>query len=268
MPPVRFILVAMNSDAETRDGGRWMTWAGMRRPFTTPYPVTWPMVALMLMVPVYIVVAEYVRQRPLSAPALPIDAAIPLVPVWVLIYGALYLFLILLPVFVIRSEPLVRRTFLTYLVVWIFAYVVFVAYPTKAPRTDDFKSMASFAEWGVVALYGMDPPLNCFPSLHVAHSFVSALAVGRVHRGLGALATLAASLVGISTLFTRQHYVLDVIAGAALASGAYLLLLRPFPSEVTNDRANAPSAALASAVCVGIAFVAYYVVYRLGLRFW
>lgn len=53
-----------------------------------------------------------------------------------------------------------------------------------------------FAVWGLRALYRADPPCNCFPSLHVAHSFVSAL-------------------VAMSTVFIKQHYVLDVIAGTA-----------------------------------------------------
>ena len=113
----------------------------------------------------------------------------------------------------------------------------------------------------------MDAPLNCFPSLHVAHSFVSALAVGRVHRSLGALATVAAMLVGISTLFTRQHYIADVVAGAALAYGAYALLLRRFAKPDDADRRGAVAAAFATAIVVGVVFMAYYALYRLGVRF-
>jgi membrane-associated phospholipid phosphatase len=241
---------------------------GWRRPFTTPYPITWPMLALMVMPVAYLFIADHVKFGRLSAPALPIDAAIPLVPAWVLVYGALYLFLIILPVFVIRAEPQVRRTFLTYLVVWIVAFVVFVAYPTKAPRPADLTiAINTFADWGVVALYEMDPPLNCFPSLHVAHSFVSALAVRRVHRRLGDLSLLAASLVGISTLFTRQHYVLDVLVGAALAFGTYALLWRRFEGSVETDRKGAVAAALAAAGAVCVALICYYALYLAGVRF-
>lgn len=39
---------------------------------------------------------------------------------------------------------------------------------------------------GLRALYSPDPPYNCFTSLHVAHSFVSALTSYRVHRSLAA----------------------------------------------------------------------------------
>jgi membrane-associated phospholipid phosphatase len=46
---------------------------------------------------------------------------------------------------------------------------------------------------------------------------VSALTCHRVHRGVGTAAVLCAALVGASTLFTKQHYVLDAIAGMFLA---------------------------------------------------
>ena len=50
----------------------------------------------------------------------------------------------------------------------------------------------------------------------MAYSFVAALACYRVNRHLGLLAVLWAWLVGVSTLFTKQHYVVDVVVGALL----------------------------------------------------
>ena len=205
-----------------------------RESLTRPYPATLPMLLLMSMVPLYIVIAVQIEAGPLHRPAVALDAAIPVWPVWAIIYGALYLWLILLPVFVVREEAHVRRTFWTYLAVWITAYIVFLAYPTAAPRPRGVEG-DGFAVWGLLFLYGADPPFNCFPSLHVAHSFVSALTCYRVHRRLGQVATAAASLVAVSTLFTKQHYVLDVIAGAAMAYGAYWLLLRDYPREQVSD---------------------------------
>jgi membrane-associated phospholipid phosphatase len=111
----------------------------------------------------------------------------------------------------------------------------------------------------------MDPPYNCLPSLHVAHSFVSALACLRVHWVVGIVATVGASLVGLSTLFTKQHYVLDVLAGVLLAVVAYAIFLRPHPREQVPelDRQAAPAFAWGILGCAGLGLVGYWIAYQL-----
>jgi membrane-associated phospholipid phosphatase len=115
-------------------------------------------------------------------------------------------------------------------------------------------------------LYGSDPPYNCFPSLHVAHSFVSAVTVHRVHRGVGRWAVVCASLVAVSTLFTKQHYVLDVIAGMLLAGVAYRVFLRRHPRERVPeiDRQLAPVLAAGIFGLIGIGVFGFWLFYRLS----
>ena len=239
--------------AADADRIRWRTVA---ESLGRPYPVRLPLVVLVSLVPFYIFIAELASERTLHAPELPLDRLLPLEPAWSLVYGPLYLFLILLPVFVVRGEEQIRRTVFAYLMVWITAYVCFLLYPTRATRPDQVMG-DSFAIWGLRFLYSADPPYNCFPSLHVAHSCVSALACHRVHRGVGVAAAFAAALVGISTLFTKQHYVADVIAGMLLACMAFVLFLRSSPREATPelDRRLAPFLALVTAGIVGFLFV-------------
>ena len=222
------------------------------------------MLALMALVPMYVFIAGYNRDRPQSFPELPFDRALPLQPAWAIVYGALYLFLILLPVLVIRQESHVRRTFLAYLVVWLTAYVVFLAYPTTAPRPDMVNG-DGFTTWSLRVLYSMDPPRNCFPSIHVAHSFVSALACYRLHRGLGVVAAVCAALVGVSTLLTKQHYVIDVVAGAVLAYLAYSLFLRQVSRESIpeHDRRVAPVVAAGTLGAANLGILGFWLFYRL-----
>jgi membrane-associated phospholipid phosphatase len=234
------------------------------RSLTRPYRVSFGMIALMALVPAYIFIAARVSHRAVEAPAIWLDRALPLVPASALVYGALYLFLILLPVFVVREQEHIRRTFLAYLAVWITAYVIFLTYPTIAPRPDKVIG-TGFADWGLRFLYEADPPYNCFPSLHVAHSFVSALTCYAVNRRVGLFATFAASIVALSTLLTKQHYVLDVLAGIALASIAYAVFLRSYRRELVpaRDRHIAPALAVStlaiSAIAVGLYWLAYFV---------
>src|SRR5689334_2683 len=108
-------------------------WRTAARSLTQPYPVTLPMVALILIVPVYVFIGEAASGRAVHAPALALDRLLPLQPGWALIYGPLYLFLILLPVLVVRQPVQVNRTFWAYVTVWTVAYVCFLAFPTKAP---------------------------------------------------------------------------------------------------------------------------------------
>jgi membrane-associated phospholipid phosphatase len=233
---------------------------------TRPYTVTWSMVALMVLVPFYLVIAQVTRSRLVwHAPQTALDALLPLQPSWSLVYGPLYLFLILLPVFVVHQQEHIRRTFLAYLVVWGAAYVCFMLYPTVAPRPDEVTG-EGFGVWGLRFLYEADPPYNCFPSIHVGHSFVSALTCARVHRRLGRVALGCASLVAMSTLFTKQHYVVDVIGGVALACAGYALFLRSYPREWVrpDERRLAPLMAGVTAAIVGAGALTAWVAYELS----
>lgn len=241
----------------------FITWGTVRQTLTRPYPVTIPMILLVSLIPFYLVIAGRARGSAVHAPELALDRLLPLTPTWALVYGALYLFLIVLPIIVVQPEELIRRTVWTYLTVWIVSYACFLLYPTIAPRPDKVIG-DGFAVWGLRALYNADPPYNCFPSLHVAHSFVSALACYRVNRNLGLVAMSCASLVAISTLFTKQHYVADVIAGIFLALVAYAVFLR------TYSRANipvlenrlAPVLALCLSGIVGLGVACFWVAYK------
>lgn len=235
----------------------------VRQSLARPYKVTIPMIILVGMVPFYVFIAGPHPGRTQHVPAVGIDGTIPLVPVWSLIYGALYFFLIALPVFVVREEEHLRRTVLAFLSVWITAYICFLAWPTVAPRPDEVAG-AGFGAWGLRLLYDLDPPYNCFPSLHVAHSFVSALTSSRVHRGVGIAAIGSASLVALSTLFTKQHYVLDVVAGALMALAAYAIFVRPQPREQVPelDRQLAPVFAWGIAGCALLSLAGFWIAYQ------
>lgn len=238
--------------------------AQVRQSLARPYKVTLPMVVFVGMIPAYVFIGRPTPGRRQHVPAIALDGIIPLMPIWSLIYGALYVFLIMLPLFVVREEGHLRRTVRAYLFVWITAYLCFLAYPTIAPRPESLR-VEGFGSWGLSVLYGMDPPYNCFPSLHVAHSFVSALTCLRVHRGVGIAATIGAVLVALSTLFTKQHYVLDVVAGLLLAVVAYAIFIRPQPGEQVPelDRRVAPTLAWGILACAGLGLAGYWIAYRL-----
>lgn len=85
--------------------------------------------------------------------------------------------------------------------------------------------MPGFWAEQVYAIWGRDTSFNCFPSLHAAVSTTCAYAwhryrrakPGRATRVAEAVAVFIAAGVVLSTLFVKQHYIADEVAGVVLA---------------------------------------------------
>lgn len=233
--------------------------------FGRPQPVPWPLVALLAIIPFYLFIpALALRGRELHRPELWLDDAFALEPAWSLVYGSLFLAAIL-PAFVIHRQELLRRTIHAYLAAWIFSFAVFIAYPTAAPAHAKAAG-PGFLDWALRTIWGSDVPFNCFPSLHVAQCFLAAFACGRVHRGVGGVAVAWATLVAISTLYTKQHYVADVIAGVLVACAGYAIFLRDYARESTPEpeRRLAPVLAAGAFALYGLFLVLFAILHALG----
>ena len=215
--------------------------------------------------PMYFVIGFMLRGLPAHRPMLAIDRAWPLRPEWMFVYGSLYVFVVILPFFVVRQRELGQRTLRAYISVMLVAYTGFLLYPTLAPPRGEIAD-GGFAVWTLRLMYDLDTPYNCFPSLHVAYAFIAALACYRVHRGVGLAALFWAALIGVSTLFTKQHYIVDVLAGAAMGSAAYLIFLRGHPRSTIEprDRDGAPARALAAAAIYAVMIAGFAAAYQLG----
>lgn len=224
------------------------------------------MVALFAIIPVYLVIGVFVSHRTLHAPELGLDRALPLRAAWSVMYGSLFV-AAFLPVFVLHQQELIRRTILAYLTVWLVAYAFFLIYPTRAPQHSDAIGVG-FSAWALRGIYSSDIKFNCFPSLHVAQCFLAAFSCYRVNRGVGACAGVWAILVGLSTLYTKQHYILDVIAGGLLAYAAYLVFLRGYSREAVPEveRRLAPILALAAFGVYGVVVLGLWIWYTFGRR--
>ena len=154
-------------------------------------------------------------------PLTTIDTWIPFLPWTIWIYGS-GTKAALLAWLMVPDGRAGRRLFFTLALVSVVTCTFFVLWPTTYPRElyplppGDTATLREFAD-----LRSADSPTNCFPSLHVALAWGLALNwAGFLRKGRWAPVAWApivwAAAVSIGTLTTKQHYVVDVPAGAAI----------------------------------------------------
>lgn len=153
---------------------------------------------------------------------LPIDDAIPFRPRWVWIYSCLYYPVIVYINFVAESPRHFLYLAMSYLVLLMCQMAFFVVFPVATPP----EWRACVAEGPgrsrrfLAYVQSFDAPSNSFPSMHTS---VATLTACHLAPQLGAWAFLFPVLIALSCLFTKQHYVLDLPAGAALGWAVFQL---------------------------------------------
>lgn len=177
-----------------------------------------------------------VRRFPLHDFAIPFDWSIPIIPAFSVPYLLYLPYLFFTVTYGIIATQEWKRIAASVLVVQLAACAVYLLYQTHVPRPavpDDvlFGRLLRF-------IYAYDQPYNTFPSLHVAQSLVCLYWWRRLDvRWFPAAGTLTV-LILLSTVFLKQHVVVDVGAGAALAMAALFAVERLFPREQRKARAG------------------------------
>ena len=158
----------------------------------------------------------------------------PVVPAMIVPYWSIDLLFVLAPFLcTAREEVMVYRRRMGFVIMG--AALGFLLIPLRFAFARPEVS-GVFAPW-FAALYSFDFPHNLFPSLHIALRTVLADHYVRHSRGAGRwLVHGWFSLIGISTLLTWQHHLVDVLGGFWLA-GIALHLFRhdsPAPPRARN----------------------------------
>ena len=161
------------------------------------------------------------------APALAIDRLIPFAGWTVWIYHTQFVFL-LASVWTLTTNPNINRTLYSMAMASAVSFCVFFLYPTALPRPlihSEGLTGDAFA-----FLYSIDSESNCLPSLHVALACLGARGMMEESARVGVLGVVWAALISISTMTTKQHYVIDVIAGACVAVVCGAIVKRWLPA--------------------------------------
>lgn len=152
-------------------------------------------------------------------PEISLDAHIPLVPAWIWPYWLYFAFLGT-PIWLVRDRLELAELAGGVVFVHLVGFAFFLVWPSEMPRAPLTCSYEELTCGLVGAMYLLDPGYGVFPSLHVAASVFIAAFAFRVHSRLAWPIFGFAVAVVASTLFVRQHYIIDLPAGMLLAAVA------------------------------------------------
>lgn len=224
-------------------------------------------IGYLLWLAVFEAVGRYAATLSTSDITLEFDRGIPFSPPLIWAYEVCYLFPFV-PLLVVNDWHRFNRVILAVVLANVVACAVYLAFPIALPRPVPGADLSS----RIVALeYAADfhPGANKLPSLHVALAWLVWLACLRqgLRRFWAVLILATAVAISVATLFVKQHVVLDVVSGAALAFAAWSVAGRLYP-RLAGDAG--PRKALARvarwAGLPALAAVAILLAARAGLR--
>jgi membrane-associated phospholipid phosphatase len=143
-----------------------------------------------------------------------VDEWIPYWPSWVWIYSCIYYPLILYLNFVLESSRQFTHVAMSYLLLLGLQMAFFVLFPVAIPEHwRAINRRRTLSERFLAFVQRFDARSNSFPSMHTSVAMLTAL---HLVPHLGAFAFAFPVLIALSCLFTKQHYVIDLPAGALL----------------------------------------------------
>ena len=157
------------------------------------------------------------------------DKLFPFVPWTITIYFGCYLFWgINYFIVALQEDKDKYRLFCADTLAKAVCLVVFLAFPTTNIRPE--VTGEGIWQWLMRFLYSVDAADNLLPSLHCTISWFCFIGVRHrkdIHLLYKLFSFAAAVAVFISTLTTKQHVIVDVIAGVALSEICYLIAAIP-----------------------------------------
>jgi len=148
-----------------------------------------------------------------------LDDLFPYWPVWAWVYSFLYYPAIIYLIWVVGSPRHYNHMAMSFFVLLALQMAFFLFFPVETPEHwRSINTGASRSEKFLQYVQKFDAPVNCFPSMHVSVATLTAL---HAHATLGPWVYAFPTLIAISCVFTKQHYIVDLPFGAALGWAAF-----------------------------------------------
>jgi membrane-associated phospholipid phosphatase len=148
------------------------------------------------------------------------DDLIPFWPSWVWVYSGLYYPVILVLVFAQPSYESFSKTAFSFLVLLAMQFTVFFFFPVRIPgHWRDYDARRSWSHRMLAFVHHFDKLVNSIPSMHMSVATLTAMHLHAAFAlALGPyvpLVYLFPVLIAFSAVFTKQHYLVDLLPGAA-----------------------------------------------------
>ncbi len=189
----------------------------------------WYLIAMGLLVSLpYFWLSRHFAFPVVQVPATGIDRSLPFVPFAGWLYVSLYVQLAL-PLLLVRDAGRARHMVFGFGWIAVVSHLAFFFWPTSVPA---FSSSASSLPLRLVA--AADTWGNALPSLHASLAVYCALCATTLLKSRRSRLGLRAwtFLILLSTLLTKRHELVDIVAGAVLGAFAYWALYRRRQKEL------------------------------------
>lgn len=167
----------------------------------------------------YYLVAWISAEQPMKTLGMAADHWIPLWPATTFVYVSVQWFC-MLSILVAGDVLSGVRIFWACMTAVFVCCVFFVAYPVEIRSAPVVVN--SLSTWALSLVRGGDVTNNCFPSTHCAMVLLTAIFLFHKRQWMGWLGVFVALMIALSTLTTKQHYVLDVLGGLMVALVSYV----------------------------------------------
>ena len=147
---------------------------------------------------------------------LPGEERIPFLPEFIIIYCLYYFLPIWLFIEITRRGRILKMA-LVFMVAAAIHALIFVFMPVEYVLRPEMP-IGSVLHDFMTLLYKIDAPINTFPSMHVSFVFIVYFLVRRYRPQYRSLFFFLAIIISASTLFVKQHYILDIASGILLAT--------------------------------------------------
>lgn len=156
-----------------------------------------------------------------------IDSAIPFIPGTIWIYLSDYILFFVLYL-LIKNLLTVHKLFYSIIFLQGVSVAIFLVWPTTYPRGlfPMPENLDVVTYYIFDSLRQTDTAANCCPSLHISCVFMTVLISRDERRKFFPLFLLWGTAIAISTLTTKQHYLIDIIAGLALGVFSWVIFHR------------------------------------------
>jgi membrane-associated phospholipid phosphatase len=141
-----------------------------------------------------------------------LDRKTPYLPLFALVYFSTYIFVIQ-PFFILSNTRQFYLMLISFVLISLISSLIHATIPSKIERVEQVTT-GGLSGWMLGLFQKTCKPYGNFPSMHVGLS-VPVVVANFIAGGpiVGSVMLVWAVLISVSTLYTKQHYVLDVLAG-------------------------------------------------------